>query len=176
MRLIRSLVPLSLPLSLAAISLSAHAQIVRKALPDPKFPISAAVTVPAGYATTYLSGNLPDVANPDAPKGSVEAYGNTETQTASVLKKLGETLESQGLGFGDVVAAHVYLVGDPAKNGEIDFAGMNAAFVKVFGSEAQPNKPARSTIKVAGLVVPGALVEIDMIAAKAPGKPAKTKH
>lgn len=176
MSLFKSLAVLSIPLCLATASLSAQAQITRKSLGDPKFPISAAVTVPAGYVTTYLSGSLPDVANPDAPKGSVEAYGNTETQTASVLKKLGETLESLGLGYGDVVAAHVYLVGDPAKNGEIDFAGMNAAFVKVFGSETQPNKPARSTIKVAGLVVPGALVEIDMIAAKAPGKPVKAKH
>lgn len=146
---------------------AAHEPVTRLALGDPKFPIASAVTVPPGYTTTFLSGSLPDVANPDAPKGTVEAYGNTETQTASVLKKLGAVLESQGLGYGDVVMAHVYLVGDPAKNGEIDFAGMNAAFSKVFGSETQPNKPSRSTVKVAGLVLPGALVEIDMIAVRA---------
>lgn len=148
----------------ASFAVQAHDEVTRKALGDAKFPIAAAVTVPHGYATTYLSGNLPDVANPEAPKGSVEAYGNTETQTASVLKKLGETLTSLGLNYGDVVSATVYLVGDPAKGGDIDFAGMNAAFSTVFGAPAQPNKPARSTVKVAGLVLPGALVEIDLIA------------
>lgn len=142
--------------------------VSRLPLGDPKFPIAAAVTVPPGYATSYLSGNLPDVANPEAPKGSAEAYGNTETQTASVLNKLAATLEKLGLGFGDVVSATVYLVGDPAKGGAMDFAGMNAAFSKVFGSDAQPNKPARSTVQVAALVLPGALVEIDLIAVHRP--------
>ncbi len=155
---------------LLATGLAARAQdqVSRLPLGDPKFPIAAAVTVPAGYATSYLSGNLPDVAHPDAPKGSVESYGNTETQTASVLNKLGATLATLGLDFGDVVSATVYLVGDPAKGGAMDFAGMNAAFSKVFGSEAQPNKPARSTVQVAALVLPGALVEIDLIAVHRP--------
>lgn len=143
-------------------------ELSRVALGNPKFPIAAAVTVPPGYATSYLSGNLPDVANADAPKGSVEAYGNTETQTASVLKKLGDTLAAMGLGYGDVVSATVFLVGDPSRGGDIDFAGMNAAFSAVFGSATQPNKPARSTVKVAGLVLPGALVEIDLIAVHRP--------
>lgn len=161
--------------SLLATGFAAQAQdgVSRLPLGDPKFPIAAAVTVPAGYATSYLSGNLPDIANPDAPKGSVEAYGNTETQTASVLAKLGATLEKLGLGFGDVVSVTVFLVGDPAKGGAMDFAGMNAAFSKVFGSETQPNKPARSTVQVAALVLPGALVEIDLIAVQ---RPAALKH
>lgn len=156
--------------SLLATGFAARAQdgVSRLPLGDPKFPIAAAVTVPAGYATSYLSGNLPDIANPDAPKGTVEAYGNTETQTASVLAKLGATLEKLGLGYGDVVSATVFLVGDPAKGGAMDFAGMNAAFSKVFGSDAQPNKPARSTVQVAALVLPGALVEIDLIAVQRP--------
>ena len=156
------------PIAVAALfagTVSAAGDIVRTPIADPKFPIAAAVSVPPGYTTTYVSGALPDVANPDAPKGTVEAYGNTETQTASVLKKLGETLAKVGLDYGDVVAAHVFLVGDPNKGGEIDFAGMNAAFSKVFGSETQPNKPARAAMKVAGLVVPGTLVEIEFIAA-----------
>lgn len=155
----------------SAVVANAQDSVSRLPLGDPKFPIAAAVTVPAGYATSYLSGNLPDVANPEAPKGTVEAYGNTETQTASVLNKLGATLEKLGLGFGDVVSATVYLVGDPSKGGAMDFAGMNAAFSKVFGSEAQPNKPARSTVQVAALVLPGALVEIDLVAVHRPAAP-----
>ncbi len=143
--------------------------ITRTPIGDPHFPIAAAVSVPAGYDTVYLSGALPDVADPSAPKGTVEAYGDTRTQTLSVLKKLGEALKAQGLGYGDVVAAHVYLVGDPRRNGEIDFAGMNAAFSQFFGSTDQPNKPARAAVKVAALVVPGTLVEIELIAARPPG-------
>jgi enamine deaminase RidA (YjgF/YER057c/UK114 family) len=147
---------------------SAGDAIVRTPIGDPHFPIAAAVSVPAGYDTVYISGALPDVADPNAPKGSVEAYGDTQTQTLSVLKKLGDALKAQGLGYGDVVAAHVFLAGDPRKNGDIDFAGMNAAFSQFFGSREQPNKPARAAVKVAGLVLPGTLVEIEFIAARAP--------
>ena len=32
--------------------------------------------------------------------------------------------------FADVVWSHVFLVGDPRNNGEIDFAGLNASFGK----------------------------------------------
>lgn len=147
---------------------SAAAGIERVPIPDPRFPIAASVSVPAGYDTVYISGALADVANPDAPKGSVEAYGDTKTQTLSVLKKLGAALKAQGLDYGDVVAAHVYLAGDPNKNGDIDFAGMNEAFSQFFGSAEQPNKPARAAVKVAALVLPGSLVEIEFIAARAP--------
>jgi enamine deaminase RidA (YjgF/YER057c/UK114 family) len=143
--------------------------VYRVPIADPKFPIAASVSVPAGYDTVYISGALPDVADPRAAKGSYESYGSTEVQTMSVLKKLGDALAAQGVGFGDVVAAHVYLAGDPAKNGEIDFAGMNAAFSKYFGSPTQTNKPARAAMKVAALVVPGTLVEIELIAARPPG-------
>jgi enamine deaminase RidA (YjgF/YER057c/UK114 family) len=60
----------------------------------------------------------------------------------------------------------VYLAGDPAAGNTMDFAGMNASFAQYFGTAAQPNKPARSTVQVAALVVPGALVEIDAVAVR----------
>jgi enamine deaminase RidA (YjgF/YER057c/UK114 family) len=47
-----------------------------------------------------------------------------------------------------------------------------AAYTKFFGTAEQPNKPARSAVQVAALVAPGALVEIEVIAAKPP----KGKH
>jgi enamine deaminase RidA (YjgF/YER057c/UK114 family) len=68
--------------------------------------------------------------------------------------------------MGDVVMMHVYLVGDPAIGGKLDFAGMNAAYSQFFGTRAQPNKPARSAVQVAALAVPGPLVEIEAIAVK----------
>ncbi len=75
-------------------------------------------------------------------------------------------MQQLGLSFADVVEAHVFLVGDPAKGGEIDFQGLNAAWSTAFGAPDQPNKPARSTVKVAGLVAPTALVEIEFVAAR----------
>jgi enamine deaminase RidA (YjgF/YER057c/UK114 family) len=56
-------------------------------------------------------------------------------------------------------------VGDPAKDGNIDFAGFMDAYKVHFGGAEHPNSlPARSTVKVAGLVNPGWLVEIEVIA------------
>jgi enamine deaminase RidA (YjgF/YER057c/UK114 family) len=66
----------------------------------------------------------------------------------------------------DVVMMHVYLVGDPANGGRMDFAGLNAAYSQHFGTKEQPNKPARSTVQVAALAAQGPLVEIEVIAAK----------
>lgn len=129
-------------------------------------PIAVSVSVPAGAETVYLSGALPSVIDESAPKGSVQAYGTTEQQVTSIITKLKATLESQGLTLGDVVQAHVFLAGDPAKGGDIDFAGLQAAWTQFFGTAAQPNKPARSTVKVAGLVLPGTLAEIEFTAAR----------
>jgi enamine deaminase RidA (YjgF/YER057c/UK114 family) len=134
---------------------------------NPKSPIAEAVTVPLpGYTLYFLSGTPAAPANPDAPKGSPQRMGDTPTQTDSSLDRLGQTLATLGLDFGDVVQAHVFLVGDPAKGGDIDFAGMNREWSKKFGTPTQPNKPARSTVKIAGLATPGGLVEIEFIAVK----------
>lgn len=141
-----------------------HAAIVHNQVPES--PIAISVSVPAGAETVYLSGALPSVIDESAPKGSVQAYGTTEQQVTSILTKLKATLESQGLTLGDVVQAHVFLAGDPAKGGDIDFAGLQAAWTQFFGTAAQPNKPARSTVKVAALVLPGTLAEIEFTAAR----------
>jgi enamine deaminase RidA (YjgF/YER057c/UK114 family) len=42
---------------------------------------------------------------------------------------------------------------------------MNSEWGKRFGSATQPHKPARSTVQI-GLATPGALVEIELVAAK----------
>ena len=152
--------------------------VVRTPLPDGNpFPISAAVTVPAGYDTVYVSGALPDVVNKDAPKGSVEAYGDMATQAESVLGKIKASLANLGLGMGDVVKMTVFMVADPTKDNKLDFAGLMTGYTKFFGTAEQPNKPARSAVQVAALVAPGALVEIEVIAVKphkAGTHPAKT--
>ena len=67
----------------------------------------------------------------------------------------------------NVVAMTVYLAGDPAKGGRMDFEGMMAAYSQFFGTKEQPNKPARTKVQV---VLPagarGGLVEIDLVAVR----------
>lgn len=140
--------------------------IKRTPIPNSNFPISVAVTVPANAETIYFSGVLPDVADTAAPKGTPAAYGSTETQTASVLRKLQAALAAEGLTFGDVVSLRVFLVGDPKLDNKLDFNGLNTAFGQFFGTAAQPAKPARTALQVAALPLPGALVEIDLVAAR----------
>lgn len=129
------------------------------------FPISQTVTVPASANLVFVSGALPDVADPQAPQGTSSAYGNTEVQTVSVLRKLQKTLQAQGLDLGDIVQLRVFLVGVPELDGRLDFAGLQAGYTPFFGTAEQPNKPARTAVQVTGLPLPGALVEIDAVAA-----------
>ena len=127
---------------------------------NPTAFIASAVVVPAGYDTVYVSG-IPSASPATADMSA------TQAQTLDVLTKLGTVLKAQGLGFGDVVNMKVYLVGDPARKGEMDFAGMNTAFKTFFGTKDQPNRPSRVTVQIAGLALPGALVEIELTAVKA---------
>jgi enamine deaminase RidA (YjgF/YER057c/UK114 family) len=125
--------------------------------------IAQAVKVPAGSETLYVSGITPDL--PQAAP-----FPDTKAQTASVLKKIGDILTAQGYGWEDVVMMRVLLVGDAAKGGAMDFAGMMESYNAVY--QPLKNKPARITSQVASLVRPGMLVEIEVQAAKKPG-PAK---
>lgn len=146
-------------LLLAGLLLTAPAiqaeQIKRTPIPNSNFPISVAVAVPAGAETIYFSGVLPE---------SIE--GDTQAQTQSVLNRLKAALANEGLTFADVVSLRVFLVGDPKLDNKLDFKGLNASFSQFFGTAEQPNKPARTALQVAALPQPGALVEIDLIAAR----------
>jgi enamine deaminase RidA (YjgF/YER057c/UK114 family) len=143
------------------------ADVTRHSLgPSSNFPIARAVEVPAGKTIYFHSGMTPAPLDPKAAAGTPEYWGDTRTQTLSVFNRIGESLKSLNLGFGDVVAMTVYLVGDPAKGGRMDFEGMMAAYTQFFGTKDQPNLPARSTVQVAGLVAPGMLVEIEVQLAK----------
>lgn len=116
-------------------------------------PFASSVYVPPGYGTYFISG---------IPGRS----GDTPAQTSAVLDQLKKQLATLGMTFGDVVQARIFLVGDPAKGGKMDFAGMNSAWFKEFGTAEQPNKPARATVQVSGLAEGTALVEIEMVAVK----------
>jgi len=145
-----------------AVPLTASAERIKRiplpASQNPRnadLPISGAVW--AGD-TLYLSGWLdPEIKN----------HPDTTSQTVSLLKDIQKFLETQKLTMGDVVMMHVYLGGDPAKEGKMDYAGMMDGYSQFFGTKEQPNKPARTTVQV---VLPagarGGLIEIDLVAVR----------
>ena len=138
---------------------------VERTYPSPTAFIASTVTVPDGTELIFLSGQLPDVADPAAPSGTVAAYGDTETQAASTFAKIQKLLEARGLTMGDVVSMTVYLTAPPGSE-RMDFAGMMKSYGLYFGTAEQPNRPSRSTVQVAGLAAPGFLVEIEVTAAR----------
>ena len=152
------------------------ADIVRYPLPNGStFPISDAVQVPPGTTLIFQSGSGPSPANANAPKDSPAYWGDTKAQTLSTLATIKESLDKEGLTFGDAVKMLAFLVGDPAKGGKMDFDGFMAGYTQYFGTAAhQPNLPARSTIQVAGLAS-GAMVEIEIVFAKKTGGKTRAK-
>jgi enamine deaminase RidA (YjgF/YER057c/UK114 family) len=151
-------------LSLCVTSTGLLAEVKRYPLPDNStFPIASAVEV---NKLVFESGKVPAPKDPKAAKGSVEFWGNTEEQTLSVLSQIESSLKQKGLGMGDVIKMTVFLVGDPALGGKMDFAGFMKGYTKYFGTKEQPALPARSAVQIAGLVAEGMLVEIEVIAAR----------
>jgi len=145
----------------------ASADVIRHPLPGGStFPIAQAVEVPSGTTLVYHSGTLPGPANPDAEQGSREYWGDTEAQAESVFQRMQASLENLGLGFGDVVKMTVFLVGDPEMGGRMDFAGFLRSYSKYFGTEEQPNKPARSAFQIAALARPNVFVEVEVVLAR----------
>jgi enamine deaminase RidA (YjgF/YER057c/UK114 family) len=144
------------------VSLTAAAQTTKRIpLPASQNPSNSDVPVSAAVwagDTLYVSGWL----DPD-----LKIHTDTTSQTVGLIKDIQKFLESQKLTLGDVVMMHVYLGGDPAKDGKMDFAGMMAGYSQFFGTKDQPNKPARTTVQ--GVLPAGArggLVEIDLIAVR----------
>ena len=158
---------------LAAVLLSACAapggggDIVRHRIPNSNFPIAAAIEVPATATRVLLSGKVPPMVDRSKAPSDPAAYGgDTKGQTIGVLKSIEEQLAGLGLGMKDVVKMQVFLVGDPAKGGRMDFAGFMEGYAQFFGTAAQPNLPVRSTMQVAALVSPAFLVEIEVEAVR----------
>ena len=115
----------------------------------------------------YVSGQLPTPMTPaDNAKGTPAVYGSTQAQAENAFTKIQNLLKEQALGLGDVVMMRVYMAADPAIGNKLDFGGMNTAYAKFFGTPEQPNKPARSTMQVAALVTAGALLEVEVQAAR----------
>jgi enamine deaminase RidA (YjgF/YER057c/UK114 family) len=117
--------------------------------------------------TLYVAGQMASPITPaDKVKGTPAVYGDTEAQAESALKNIETVLKSQGLTLADVVQMDVFLAGDPAKDGKMDFAGLNAAYGKFFGTADQPNKPVRAAMQVDALATSWGLVEIQVVAVR----------
>ena len=96
-RKISGLTAVALALGVGGCSVFATGDIARDEIPVPNIPFVAAVAVPPGFTTYYISGTLAAVADPSAPAGSVQRLGDTETQTTSVLiaSNFGDATKSQ---------------------------------------------------------------------------------
>ena len=152
-----------------ALAAPAVAQQVTRYPATPPGLILQGVTVAPGATVLYLSGMLASPINPANRKPPAELtmadYGDTRTQTISALGKIKAALAARGMAMSDVIKLTVFVAADP-KLGKMDFAGMNEGFKQFFGTAANPNTVARSTIQVAALAGPSFLVEIEATAAK----------
>jgi 2-iminobutanoate/2-iminopropanoate deaminase len=113
---------------------------VKTHLPSEEAPLEWAVTADGILYTAHV---------PLRADGSIED-GSIERQAEVTFDNLKRTLEAAGGSLDDVTQVLVYLT-DPAV-----FQGMNAVYRRFF---AKPY-PNRATVIVAGLMVPGAVIEI----------------
>lgn len=117
------------------------------------------ILIPPGAETLYLSGS-------GARQQADGTWGDMEQQTIDTFSRFQETLESQGWSLEDIVQVRAFAVS--GADGELDFAGFNSGYQQFFGTDENPMKPVRSFVEIAGLVVPGWLVEIEIRAARMP--------
>ncbi|HEY8369539.1 MAG TPA: RidA family protein [Thermodesulfobacteriota bacterium] len=120
-------------------------EIVRSGTAPKDLPLSPAVK---SGGLIYTSGML----GTDPETGRL-VEGGIGPQTRQALENLERTLEAAGSGLDKVVKATVFIT-DTA-----NFQGMNEVYRQYFPVDP----PARSTVRC-DLVLPGALVEIELVA------------
>ncbi|MGU3316970.1 RidA family protein [Sphingomonas sp. M6A6_1c] len=159
--------------ALAAVALltnPAAAQTVVKHASAPAGLILQSVTVKPGATTLYLSGQLAAPLDPTKKlppaQLTIADFGDTKTQTLSVLAKIKAILAEHDFAMRDIIKLTVFVAGDPKMGGKMDFAGMNDGFKQFFNTAENPTTVARSTVQVAALAGPAFLVEIEATAAK----------
>ena len=88
------------------------------------------------------------------PETGALAGADIETQTEQVLKNIRTVLNAAGSDLDRVLRCGVFLVDMN------EFPRMNEVYGRMFGS----HRPARTTVQVSALPVPGLRVEIDAVA------------
>lgn len=168
-------IALTLAAALAALTVAgpAAAQAVERYTLPPSATGPAMILqgakVKAGSDIVYLSGQLASPIDPKKPMAGLTMadFGDTKTQTISVLNKIKAALAAHGYAMSDVFKMTLFVAADP-KLGKMDFAGVNEGFKQFFGTAENPTTVARSAFQVAALAGPNFLIEIEAIAAKAP--------
>jgi len=119
----------------------------------------ATIRIPPGAETLYLSGS-------GARQQADGSWGDMEQQTIDTFNRFRETLEAEGWSMSDIVQVRAFAVA--GEYGLLDFDGFNRGYRQFFGTGENPMKPVRTFVEIAGLVVPGWLVEIEIRAARMP--------
>lgn len=130
-------------LALAALSALPAAAQEREVIGTPSRILTPAIKV---GNMVYASGQL-------GLRRGAEDQG-IEAQTRAALENTKSVLEMAGTDMAHVVRCVVYLVETA------DYQGMNSVYTEFFPT----NPPARSTVVLKALVIPGALVEIECTA------------
>ena len=125
---------------------SRQVPIHSKALPKPIGPYSPGVVFDR---LIFVSGQ-----GASDPATGRLAGDDVEGQTEQALRNVAAILEAAGSSLEEVIRCGVFLLDMN------DFPRMNAVYERMFGS----NRPARTTVQVAGLPGEGLRVEIDAIA------------
>ena len=153
----------------AGLASAASAQVTKYPTTPPGRILQGAEVGPTS-TLLYLSGQLAspiDSSKPMNPAAMTMAdFGDTKTQTISTLNKIKAALTAHGYKMSDIIKMTVFVAGDPAKGGKMDFDGLNAGFGMFFNTPDNPTTVARSAFQVAALAAPAFLVEIEVIAAK----------
>jgi len=125
---------------------ASHTPVVASGLPKPVGPYSPGMVFDR---LVFVSGQ--GATNPAT--GQLAGLDVT-SQTEQVFRNIRTILEAAGTDLSHVLRCGVFLVDMR------DFEAMNAVYGRVFGD----HRPARTTVQVAGLPLPGLRVEIDAVA------------
>ena len=117
------------------------------------------IKIPPGAETLYLSGT-------GAQRQDDGTCGDMEYQTVNTFDRFKASLEAEGWSMSDIVQVRAFAVA--GEFGLLDFDGFNRGYMQFFGTEDNPQKPVRSFVQVADLVVDCWLVEVEIRAARMP--------
>jgi len=123
-------------------------RLTPKGVAPPRGPYSPAVRC---GDFIYVSGQVPV-----DPQTNKPVIGDIREETRQVLNNIRGVLDGCGATLADVVKCQVFLTDVK------EFAAMNEVYAEFFGEA----KPARTTVAISALPLPGAKVEIDAVAYK----------
>ncbi len=119
-------------------------------------------------ALPQSNGDVPQIAEAAirrTPPGLPHHFSDIEVQTEFTMELLQEQLEGNGYAMGDVVDARIYLVDAPH-----DYRGFDRAWRRIFEPVGRwPSMsiiPSQEADGTSGIMFPGPLIEIDLIAKK----------